>query len=109
MFPDFIRETEIYQYILQEGRELGIEQGLEQAFEQGHKQGREQVRQEELQSQRQSIIAFVQARAAELIPLAQRKAEEINNIETLNELILNVFLAQSAEDIRRYLEEVKDK
>ena len=98
MFPDFIRETEIYQYILQEGREQGIEQ-----------QGRKQGRQEELQRQRQLLIAFVQARATELVPLARRKAEAINSIETLNELTLNVGLAKSAEDVQRYLEEVKDK
>ena len=44
-----------------------------------------------------------------LIEHAQRKAEEINNIETLNELTLNVFLAQNPADIRRYLEEAEDK
>ena len=45
----------------------------------------------------------------ELISLAQKKAGEINSIETLNELALNVGLARNVEDIRRYLEEVKDK
>ncbi len=93
MFQDIIRDTEIYQYIKQEGRE----------------EEKEQARQQELQHLRQMLMAFVQARSTELIPLAQKKAEEITSIETLNELTLNVGLAQSAEDIRRYLEEAKDK
>ena len=105
MFQDIIRDTEIYQYIMHEGLEQGIEQGLEQGIE----QGRKQERQKELQRLRQMLIAFVQARSTELVSLAQRKAEEITSIEVLNELALQVGLAQSAEEVRRYLEEAKAK
>ncbi len=101
MFQDLIRDTEIYQYIMHEGLEQGIEKGREQ--------GREQERQEVLQSLRQTLIAFVQARSAELVPLAQKKAEKIDSIQMLNALLLNVGNTQSAEDVRHYLEEVKDK
>ncbi len=87
LLQDIIRDTEIYQYIMQEGIE--------------------QERQKELQRQRQVLVAFVQARYTELVPFATAQAEQINNIEVLNKLMLNVILAQSAEDIRRYLEEVK--
>ncbi len=89
MFQDIIRDTEIYQYIMHEGVE--------------------QERQQELKRLRQMLMAFVQAHYTELIPLAERKAEEINSVEVLNELALNVGLARSKEDVRRYLEEVKDK
>ncbi len=89
MFQDIIRDTEIYQYIMHEGIE--------------------KERQEVLQSQRQTLIAFVQARSAELVPLAQKKAENIDSIQMLNALLLSVGNTQSAEDVRCYLEEVKDK
>ena len=93
MFPDFIRETEIYEYILQEGRE----------------KGRELVRQEELKRLRQMLIALVQGRSTELVPLAHKRAEEIDDIEKLYALVLKVGTTQSAEDVRRYHEEVEDK
>ena len=105
MFPEFIRETEIYQYILQEGYQQGIEQGYQQIVE----QGREQARKEARQRLRQMIIAFVQARSVELVPLAQKKVEVIDSIETLNALVLRVGTTQNVEDVRRYLEEVEDK
>ena len=93
MFPDFIRETEIYQYILQEGREKGLEL----------------VRQEELKRLRQMLIALVQGRSTELVPLAQKRADQIEGIETLYALVLKVGTTQNAEDVRRYLEEVENK
>ncbi len=101
MFPDFIRDTEIYQYIMQEGREQGIEQGREQE--------REQAKQRELQHLRQILVSFVQAHSPELVPLTQKKAEAINSIETLNALVLNMCTAQSLADVRRCLEEAEDK
>ncbi len=121
MFQDIIRDTEIYQYIMHEGLEQGLEQGIKQGLEQGLEQGREQgleqgreqgikqEKQEAIQGLRQILIAFVQARYIELVPFATAQAEQINNVDLLNKLILNVGLAQSAEDIRRYLEEAKDK
>ncbi|GAC1459579.1 MAG: hypothetical protein PVSMB2_17990 [Ktedonobacteraceae bacterium] len=63
----------------------------------------------ELQRLRQMLITFVQARSTELIRLAQRKSEEINSIKTLNELALNVGPAHSAEEVRCYPKEAKDK
>ena len=97
MFQDIIRDTEIYQYIMHEGLEQGIEQG------------REQERQEALLRQRQILIAFVQARYTELVPLATAQAEQINNIDVLNKLTLNVGLAQNLEEVRHYLQEASSK
>ena len=89
LLQDIIRDTEIYQYIMQEGIE--------------------QERQKELQRQRQVLVAFVQARYTELVPFATAQAEQINNIDVLNTLTLNVGLAQNLEEVRRYLQEAKDK
>ena len=113
MFQDIIRDTEIYQYIMHEGLEQGLEQGIKQGREQGLEQGREQgikqEKQEALQRLRQMLIAFVQARYIELVPFATEQAEQINNVDVLNKLILNVGLAQNLEEVRRYLEEAKNK
>ncbi len=93
MFQDIIRDTEIYQYIMHEG----LEQGLEQE------------RQETLLRLRQTLIAFVQARYTELVPFATAQAEQVNNVDVLNKLILNVGLAQNLEEVRRYLQEASSK
>ncbi len=109
MLQDIIRDTEIYQYIMQEGIEKGREQGIEKGREQGIEKGREQERQKELERLRQMLIAFVQARYTELVPFATAQAEQINNVEALNELTLNVGLAQNLEEVRSYLQEANSK
>ncbi len=90
MFQDIIRDTEIYQYIMQEGIE--------------------RERQEALMRQRQVLIAFVQAHYAELVPFAMAQVEQINNVDVLNKLTLDVVgLAQNLEEVRRYLQEASSK
>jgi hypothetical protein len=89
MMQDIIRDTEIYQHIMQEG----VEQEM----------------QKEIQRLRQMLITFVQARADELVPFATTQAEKINDVEVLNELALKVGLAQNVEEIRRYLNAANEK
>ena len=93
MMQDIIRDTEIYQHMMQEGREQGVEQ----------------EKQKELQRLRLMLITFVQARADDLVPFATAQAEKINDVEVLNELALKVGLAQNAEEIRRYLSNVDEQ
>lgn len=97
MLQDIIRDTEIYQYIMQEGREQGVEQGIEQE------------KQKELRRLCQMLVTFVQARSNDLVPFATKQAEKINDVETLNTLALKVGLAQNVEEIRRYLNAVDEK
>ena len=80
-----LREAPFYQEILQEGRE------------EGH--------QERIQALRQMLLKFVQARfpARKMMRLAQGQAALIEDPEVLQDLILKVGLAQTAEEVQNYL------
>lgn len=98
---DILRETEIYQYIMQEGFEKGIEQGREQE--------REQARQQELEDLRQVLLNFVQARFSELLSFATTQVAEINNVETLKNLTLKVVRSQGSNEVRKHILEANNK
>jgi predicted transposase YdaD len=82
---DILREAPLYQEILQEGREEG--------------------RQERIQALRQMLLKFVQARfpARKMIQLAKGQVALIEDPEVLQDLILKVGLAQTAEEAQNYL------
>jgi predicted transposase YdaD len=96
MYRDILRESEIYQIIVQEGVEKGIEKGIEKGVKKGHQQ--------ELQDLRQILIGFVQARFEELVPLATKQTAGIADTEKLKNLTLKVGLAQSLEEARQLLQ-----
>lgn len=79
MYQDILRDTEIYQMIMQEGREEGV------------------------QALRQTLLGFVQARFQELVPLATKQAAHITDTEILKHLTLKVGLAKTPEEARRLL------
>jgi predicted transposase YdaD len=83
MYQDILRDTEIYQIIMQEG------------VEKGHQQ--------ELQDLRQILSGFIQARFQELVPLATEQTAHITDTETLKHLTLKVGLAQTLEEARQLL------
>ena len=100
MYQDILRDSEIYQIIMQEGVEKGIEEGIEKGIEKGVKKGHQQ----ELQDLRQILVGFIQARFQELVPLAIKQTARITDIEKLKNLILKVGLAQSPEEARQLLQ-----
>ena len=83
MYQDIIRDSEIYQIIIQEG------------VEKGHQQ--------ELQDLRQILLGFIQARFQELVPIATKQTANITDTEVLKHLTLEVGLAQTLEEARQLL------
>jgi predicted transposase YdaD len=85
MYQDIIRDSEIYQIIVQEGVEKGVEKGHQQ----------------ELQDLRQILLGFIQARFQELVPIATKQTANITDKEILKHLTLKVGLAQTLEEARQ--------
>lgn len=83
MYQDIIRDSEIYQIIIQEG------------VEKGHQQ--------ELQDLRQILLGFIQARFQELVPIATKQTATFTDTEALKHLTLKVVLAQTLEEARQLL------
>lgn len=83
MYQDILRNSEIYQIIMQEG------------VEKGHQQ--------ELHDLRQILLGFIQARFQELVPLVTKQTAHITDIEMLKHLTLKVGLAQTLEEARQLL------
>jgi len=101
MLYDMLRDTPAFQDIMKEGLERGREEGLEQGREEGLEQGLEQGR----EALRQTLLAIVQARfpTPRLLHLTKGQAAIIDDPAVLQDLIVKVSLAQSAEEAQRYL------
>jgi len=87
MFQDILRESWVYQEIVEEGVE----------------NGREEERQQELQRQRQTIVGFVQRRFPEISTLAEQQTAKIADPEMLQMVILELLDAQTVEEARQIL------
>jgi flagellar assembly protein FliH len=88
---------------LEAGREAGLEAGLEAGREAGLAAGREEGRGEGLQRDFGILSAFVQARFPVLLPLAEECKRVIASTEILQQLVLDVTLAQSEDEARQHL------
>jgi len=97
MFQDILRDTEIYQYIMQEGLAEGIQQGVQQGVQQ------------ELQDLRLTIIRMVQARFPKLASFAIEQTASIEDPLRLQDLIVDISAAQTADQVRQLLAEVDNK
>jgi len=97
MLYDMLRDTPAFQDIMKEGRQEGLEQGLERGREEGREEGREALR--------QALLAIVQARfpSPRMIRQAKGQAAIIDDPAVLQDLIVKVSLAESAEEAERYL------
>ena len=117
MLDDLLRETPLYQSILQqglqEGREVGRVQGREEGREVGREEGREegheQERQVRLASLRQKLLMLVHVRYPHLESLARIAVVEHGNPEVLEDLLLQVALAPGADEAQQYLLARHDK
>jgi predicted transposase YdaD len=83
MFQDILRESPIYQEIVE--------------------QGRDEERQQELQRQRQTLTSFVQRHFSEITALAMQQADGITDPEVLQTAILRLLDAQTVEEARQIL------
>jgi predicted transposase YdaD len=84
MFQDILRESPIYQEI--------IEQGLEKGREEGR-----------IQEQREMLMRLVQLRFPELFALAKQQADGITNPEILPPVNFKLLDVQTLEEARRIL------
>lgn len=99
---DILRDSPIYQLILQEGREEGVQEGLQQGLQQGLAEGQRRA-------MRDAIISIVEERFPSLLDLAERKSEQIRPISTLQRVVLKLSIAQTAEEVREYLLRFNDE
>ncbi len=81
---DILRDTPIYQLILEEGFEEGLEKG----------------RKEEL---RLMLANIVQERFPELANLAKERAATIEDINVLRQIVMKLGIMQDEDKIRQYL------
>jgi flagellar biosynthesis/type III secretory pathway protein FliH len=104
MLNDILRETPAYQSILQQG----IEEGLEQGLEQGVERGIERERQDRLHSLRQKILQVFQMRFPKMKKLAQGPIASVEDPELLEDLLIRVAMAETAEKVLQYLQELDE-
>ncbi len=97
---EILRDTPIYQAILQEGRQLGVQEGRQLGVQEGRQIGVQEGRQNEL---RKMIVAFAEARSARLRPLAEQQVQLIQSTSMLETLVLKVGLAQNAQEVEEVL------
>ena len=90
MLEDILQETEIYQYIKEQGLAEGITQGIAQ--------GIELEQQRELQNKREMFLRFVQARFPKAVRFATKQVAIVTDGQILDDLIYKVSLAQLTED-----------
>jgi predicted transposase YdaD len=83
MFQDILRESPIYQEIVE--------------------QGREEERQQELQRQRQTLMSFVQRHFPEISALAKLQVDSVADPEFLQTVILKLLDCQTIEEARQLL------
>jgi hypothetical protein len=83
MYQDILRETPSYQYIVDVGRE--------------------EERQVCLQAQRKLLPIIVQALFPTLVDVAKMQADQINNVEVVEEVIAKVSTARTLEEAHRSL------
>ncbi len=99
---DSLKDSWVYQEWKQEGVEQGLQQGVEQGLQQGVEQGLQQGR-------RQDIMALVQKRFPALTMLAQERVTLLKTPELLQNLLLQIAVAQNEQDVRRYLLEAGEE
>lgn len=98
MYHDIIRDTEIFQIILQEGRQEGLEEGRQD--------GRQEELEEAARVLRQGILAAVQSRFPELAELAGERVSAVSELSALQKLTLDIASASSEDQARTVLDEL---
>lgn len=98
MLDDFLRESSIYQDILAEGRQEGEKKG--------EARGKEEAKKERVLSLRGKILILVQTRFPQLKPLADQRIVLIEVPDPLEDLLLEIGMAQSVEEAQQYLQKV---
>lgn len=91
MLGDFLRDSPVYQEVLEEGLEKGIEQGLAKA------------REETMQQQRRALLEVVIDRFPELVRQTKKDADAIDDPAILLHLIVKMGTVRNVEEAKRLL------
>lgn len=105
MMQDLLRDSWLYQEIMQEGYDKGIEQGIEKGIE----KGREEEREEWLRQQRQLLMTIVQMHFPNTASLVQQQVDAIKEPEVLQSLIFKVLESQTEEQATECLLSINQK
>ncbi|MFL5692565.1 MAG: Rpn family recombination-promoting nuclease/putative transposase [Ktedonobacteraceae bacterium] len=107
MLRDVLRDTWAYQEIMQEGREeglqLGIQEGRQEGLQEGRQEGRQEGLQQRLKDQRQILMTIIQAHFPDLVTLAKKQMNEIQDPDMLQQMVLQLLVAQSGEQAQEVL------
>ncbi|MFL5666850.1 MAG: hypothetical protein ACJ8BW_36700, partial [Ktedonobacteraceae bacterium] len=87
MLRDVLRDTWAYQEIMQEGLQEGRQEGLQQR----------------LKDQRQILMTIIQAHFPDLVTLAKKQMNEIQDPDMLQQMVLQLLVAQSGEQAQQVL------
>lgn len=99
MLGDFLRDSPVYQEVLEEGLEKGIEKGLEKGREEGLAKGREEA----MQQQRSALFNITLDRFPELVRQVNKAATTIDDPAILLQLIVKISTAQTSEEVKYLL------
>lgn len=88
MYQDLIRDTEIYQIIMQEGVQQGVQQ----------------QQQQEVQDLHRLILYAFRTHFPELAALATERVSAINDLSILNKLALEMIATESVDQARKILD-----
>jgi predicted transposase YdaD len=101
---DLIRRSEMYQYILDEGRAEGLQRGREEGREEGRQEGRQEAEQEA----RQVMLDLLRRFAARRFPglTLGAEVEQIRDLEAIEQVCLEMDEFADADALRRRLSEL---
>ena len=95
--------TWIYDEIIQKGMAKGLEQGVKQGLEQGKQEGLEQGKQKELQALRTTLVRFVETHFPDQLALAKRQVEFVTTPVQVQELLDQLFVVSTSDEVRKVL------
>ncbi len=96
MIDDLLTESWVCQEWIQQGLEKGRQEGVAEGIAKGRQEGVAEGR-------RQDIVTFVQKRFPALSTLAERQVALLQTPEQLQQLLLQVVMAQDEQEARRSL------
>jgi predicted transposase YdaD len=95
MLKDILKESWAFQEIAQEARE------------EARKEAHEEERKVAFQKAKQTLLAFIQVHFPTLMQLAEEQCSTIETLEQMENLLHKVILAQSEQEVRQHLLNVK--
>lgn len=95
MLKDILKESWAFQEIAQEARKEALEEALEEE------------RKVAFQKARQTLLSFIQVHFPALMQLAEEQCSAIETLEQMEDLLRKVILAQSEQEVRQHLLNVK--